>query len=300
MVKWLLKADKGADLLSRWFLVYTVMTGAYAWLAKHVTFLKGLNWAELILVGIGCSLVTIFVVAASLALIRYFRPMTVPNALPERGNSTIDLSPIEARLTDLETTIQEIGLRLGTLAQEAADRLSSLAKAQEALATALAPIRDIARCMSQNEWNHRARREITTLIERLDKLWQGQVRLFVRPPEVRGKVNSDGISLEGELSHMIGLTDADWRSAAEHLRDAVERRSGREIDINDVSHARNNPNTPAPDEPDGLTGREMDWIRTNWAKHQAAVRLAREALMALPSVNIRDCLERNYKSLHTD
>jgi|tagenome__1003787_1003787.scaffolds.fasta_scaffold20984143_3 hypothetical protein len=104
MVRWLLKADKGADLLSRWFLVYTVMTGAYAWLAKHVSFFSGLNWAELIFVGLISSLVTILVIAASLAFFRYWRPLNT--------NPPLDLDHTEG--DQLRSQVELLETRLDT------------------------------------------------------------------------------------------------------------------------------------------------------------------------------------------
>jgi uncharacterized membrane protein len=108
MFSWLLKADKGADLLSRWSVVYLAMTAVFTWLAKNVPFFDTLNWAELIFLGIICSLVTIFVAAASLAMIRYFRPLSRPDRpAPEAGLEDLrDMSLSAARLIERVSLIE--------------------------------------------------------------------------------------------------------------------------------------------------------------------------------------------------
>ncbi|MEA3012863.1 MAG: hypothetical protein QOD42_1408 [Sphingomonadales bacterium] len=82
MVKWLPKADTRADAVLRWSGIYTLMTGAYTWLAGLLPWFGPLSLAEKIAIAIPAALVTSLAVTSSLALYRYFRPLSRPSPTP--------------------------------------------------------------------------------------------------------------------------------------------------------------------------------------------------------------------------
>jgi len=97
MWKWFHKADKGADIALRWIAVIGVATAALAWLSKHAPWFGELNWAGAILLGLAMTVACLFVISASLAMIRYFNPLTRsetqpqgPIPIPEFDQSRLD------------------------------------------------------------------------------------------------------------------------------------------------------------------------------------------------------------------
>lgn len=79
MVKWLPKADTRADAVLRWSGIYALMTSGYAWLAGLLPWFGPLSLPEKIAIAIPAALVTLLAVTASLALFRYFRPLSHPS-----------------------------------------------------------------------------------------------------------------------------------------------------------------------------------------------------------------------------
>ncbi|MGI8610973.1 MAG: hypothetical protein ACR2KH_01660 [Sphingomicrobium sp.] len=132
MFNWLLKADKGADLFGRWFTFLTGLSFAYSWLVNNVRWFGQLNWAESILVGIGLALTTLFSVAASLALIRYFGPARMTDETTMTvTQATYDDSKLREEMAALiETSHSNIEI-LAAFARDAHEFSSKLAAIEE-------------------------------------------------------------------------------------------------------------------------------------------------------------------------
>ena len=119
MLKWLGKADSGADVIVRWGGLYLIVTGALSWLNRQLPWFRDLRWPELIFIALWMALLAVFLVAASLALFRYFRPLEAPTEEIDAGEAAgsyivagIDRKAVDERITALE---QKLGRLEGAL-----------------------------------------------------------------------------------------------------------------------------------------------------------------------------------------
>lgn len=119
MLDWFLKADKGVGLFARWFTFLSAMTIGFSWLNKNVRWFGELNWPEAILLGIAFALTTLFIGAASLALLRYFKPLPAAPAT--------DLAVLDHKMPTLDQ-LDDLRRRLDALESEQTERSSADAK----------------------------------------------------------------------------------------------------------------------------------------------------------------------------
>lgn len=78
--------DRSVDRLGYWIGGYTILSGFYAWLLNQLPILAELNWAAFVLLGIGLSLVSAFLISASLAMVRFFKPLPNSTGLIEASD----------------------------------------------------------------------------------------------------------------------------------------------------------------------------------------------------------------------
>lgn len=90
------KADIGADVIVRWAGLYVIVTGGFTWLNQHVSWFAELGWAERLFVAICMGLGAVFLMAASLALWRYFHPLKPIAAAPTVAGDVIEVPAPEA------------------------------------------------------------------------------------------------------------------------------------------------------------------------------------------------------------
>jgi hypothetical protein len=97
MFKWLAKADTGADAVLRWTGIIGLMAGGYTLLVSRLPWFGQLTLPEMIAIAIPAVLVTLLAVTGSLALYRYFRPLTRPSPITvEYDDTEIRTKAIEA------------------------------------------------------------------------------------------------------------------------------------------------------------------------------------------------------------
>ncbi|MEO5756815.1 MAG: hypothetical protein ABIQ51_08165 [Mesorhizobium sp.] len=85
-------ADKGVDRFGYWAGFYIVVSGIWAWLVKHSSWVPPMNWADAGLIGIAAT--TALTVVLSLAAVswRYFHPLLPALAEPK----ALDIKPIHS------------------------------------------------------------------------------------------------------------------------------------------------------------------------------------------------------------
>ncbi|MCR2833325.1 hypothetical protein [Parerythrobacter lacustris] len=113
-IKYFTKADNWLDVVQRWGLAALSLWGALTWLSTQMSRLGDLNWADALAAGLAGTLATILVVAALLAAIRYFRPLSSPtpqqilDSLPGDEELQPGLGELEAEIIALRASVREI------------------------------------------------------------------------------------------------------------------------------------------------------------------------------------------------
>lgn len=110
MFKLLGKADTWLDVALRWGGAFSIAWAFLSWLAKRMTWLGTLNWADAVALGLGGAMLLSVIVSFALVAIRYFRPLTfrveaLPAEKPSKENASdhsgVDLREIHARLPEM-------------------------------------------------------------------------------------------------------------------------------------------------------------------------------------------------------
>ena len=127
MLKWLSKADTGADVVVRWATIIGLMVGGYTWLASKLPWFGEIGLAEMIAIAIPAALVTLLAVTASLALYRYFRPLSPSGSqygpsLPLQG---YDDSAIRHEIVEIRSGLDETKAHLAQTGRDIAETLSN-------------------------------------------------------------------------------------------------------------------------------------------------------------------------------
>lgn len=122
MLQWFTKADRTADILVRWGGLYLVVTSFFSWLNRQLPWFSDLGWAEIIFLAIWMALVAVFLFAASLAAIRYFRPPTkrVAESPPEavEASAMVRKRLLNAIIDPNRLYVAEISASAGRLEEE--------------------------------------------------------------------------------------------------------------------------------------------------------------------------------------
>lgn len=76
------KVDQAIDVIWRWAAVFSAIAAGFAWLAKRLTWLEKISWADAVLIGVGSALLISLIMSFALIAWRYFRPLSndIPSA----------------------------------------------------------------------------------------------------------------------------------------------------------------------------------------------------------------------------
>ncbi|MEO7915978.1 MAG: hypothetical protein ABIR23_11455 [Novosphingobium sp.] len=140
MFKLLGKADTWLDVGMRWSGGFAVAWGGLSWLAKHVTWLGTLNWADAIALGLGGAMLLSAVISLALIAVRFFRPLPASPA------------PKQPRTEAVTTTsIEEIHIKIKELEAIMSRQDANLAGAFETIASLQNDTEGNAKLAAQNE-----------------------------------------------------------------------------------------------------------------------------------------------------
>ncbi|NJS14563.1 MAG: hypothetical protein HC788_08105 [Sphingopyxis sp.] len=91
------KVDKAVDRFGYWFGAYTIMTGAFAWIARQMD-AYNLGWPEAFFIGLFSAGFVVLIVSAGLVGWRFFNPITIEDAEGKLGAPP----PTQEALTDAQ------------------------------------------------------------------------------------------------------------------------------------------------------------------------------------------------------
>lgn len=101
MLNHLVRADKGADLVVRWTGLYVIITGGFSWLNKNLEWFGAITWPQAIFLAIWMGIAALFLVAASLAMVRYFRPLQSASPAPAPNLLSADTAKLDQAAADI-------------------------------------------------------------------------------------------------------------------------------------------------------------------------------------------------------
>lgn len=221
MLKYFTVADRWVELVSRWGSFSVLLAAFLTWLASRTKWLGALNLAELVVVGMAGTLVTILVISTLLTAIGVYRSRSaVGNALAtddaESDRPQIQMREIERRL---ETLIEQ---RFAAIEPDLTRFRQHLEKIEHiewhrrlrALKEKLAPI-DMPKAFIPNivvEGTDRERGLTATMSE--------MVALGFPDEIVKGRVETAAARIRGDAMYtQVPAAEAErWRSADERRR----------------------------------------------------------------------------------
>ena len=108
MLDYFSKADKGLDVALRWFGAFTLLSGLASGLAKSMSWLGNLNWADAIFVGIAIACLITIVLSLALIAVRLFRPLSKSSHFPA---PELDYGPV-TEWQDIRITVENLEIEL--------------------------------------------------------------------------------------------------------------------------------------------------------------------------------------------
>lgn len=113
MLKLFFKADKGLDVATRWAALFGVLTAAFAWLTKNVSWFGHLNWAAAVMLAVAFTLVALLVSSLSLAVgaygFRVLRPVEQTPTDAIKGFAVhYDDGALQSQVDDMARTVRAV------------------------------------------------------------------------------------------------------------------------------------------------------------------------------------------------
>lgn len=126
MFKFLTKADSWLDVAWRWGTAFAAVWAGLSWLAKKMTALGNLNWAESIFIGLGAAVILSFALSFGLIAFRYFRPLAPvsPSSVDAVITAARDpdamakFTAIDERFAHLEAKAEQIRVDTAIVSQD--------------------------------------------------------------------------------------------------------------------------------------------------------------------------------------
>lgn len=214
MLKWLSKADTGADVFVRWAAVVGLMIAGYTWLASKLPWFGQIGLAEMVAIAIPAALVTLLAVTGSLALYRYFRPL---------GGAASSLATLSYDDSELRTMVLEIKGRQQRIIDDYQRMLAAATRFDEAeeahkgqfdtLFLALQAILAREQILKLTETLHEKGSALAAVLQSDEKLTPEQWQLWL----------SDKTTFESGLRRWLDIA-CGWHPQAEARIEAVDPR----------------------------------------------------------------------------
>jgi hypothetical protein len=141
MFKLLGKADTWLDVAQRWGAGFVLAWAGLSWLAKHVSWLGDVNFADALALGLAGAMLLSLVISIALIAIRFFRPL----ANSQSGRPLFDYDPNgpEERIAAVEQAVSQLSSKMDGLAEALAAESAERFRLKDSVDTLLTKLDEL-------------------------------------------------------------------------------------------------------------------------------------------------------------